>query len=124
MRIEHWLACGADGQTDGRAVYGHVITKFSGMGRFTYPWCSAGGLRPPELRYKIPDTPWSKVGQDLFTYGSETFLVTVDYYSDYFELDLLQDATTESVIKATKSHFAQHGIADMITDNGPQYSSD
>ena len=21
---------------------GHVITKFSGMGRFTYPWCSAG----------------------------------------------------------------------------------
>ena len=66
----------------------------------------------------------SKVGQDLFTYGSETFLVTADYYSDYFELDLLQDATTESVIKAPKSHFARHGIADMITDNGPQYSSD
>ena len=33
-------------------------------------------------------------------------------------------ATTESVIKATKSHFARHGITDMITDNGPQYSSD
>ena len=33
-------------------VYGHVITKFSGMGRFTYPWCSAGALRAPELRYK------------------------------------------------------------------------
>ena len=28
-----------------RAVYGHVVTKFSGMGRFTYPWCSAGALR-------------------------------------------------------------------------------
>ena len=39
-------------RTDGRAaVYGHVITKFSGMGRFTYPWCSAGALRAPELRY-------------------------------------------------------------------------
>ena len=25
-----------------RSVYGHVITKFSEMGRFTYPWCSAG----------------------------------------------------------------------------------
>ena len=23
-------------------MYGHVIAKFSGMGRFTYPWCSAG----------------------------------------------------------------------------------
>ena len=32
-------------------MYGHVITKFSGMGRFTYPWCSAGALRAPELRY-------------------------------------------------------------------------
>ena len=38
-------------RTDGRAVYGHVITKFSGMGRFTYPWRSSGALRAPELRY-------------------------------------------------------------------------
>ena len=33
-----------DGRSVGgrRSVYGHVITKFSGMGRFTCPWCSAG----------------------------------------------------------------------------------
>ena len=29
-------------RTDGRSVYGHVVTKFSGMDRFTYSWCSAG----------------------------------------------------------------------------------
>ena len=30
-------------RTDGgRSVYGHVITKFSGMGKFAYPWCFAG----------------------------------------------------------------------------------
>ena len=28
-------------RTDGRAVYDHVITKFSGMGRFTKQWGSA-----------------------------------------------------------------------------------
>ena len=39
-------------RTDGRAVYGHVITKFSGMGRFTYSWCSVGALRALELRYE------------------------------------------------------------------------
>ena len=43
-------------RTDGRVVYGHVITKFSGMGRFTYPWCSAGALRAPELRYQTLNT--------------------------------------------------------------------
>ena len=50
-------------RTDGRAVYGHVITKFSGMGRFTYPWCSAGALRAPELRYKKGKSP-TKDGTD------------------------------------------------------------
>ena len=38
---KHWYACGADG----REVYGHVITIFSRMGRFTFPWYSAGELR-------------------------------------------------------------------------------
>ena len=28
-------------KTNGWAVHGHVITKFSGMGRFTSQWCSA-----------------------------------------------------------------------------------
>lgn len=32
-------------RTDGRAVLGHVITKFSGMGRFTQLWGSALELR-------------------------------------------------------------------------------
>ena len=30
--ILHWYACGADGRLVARAVYGHVITKFSNYG--------------------------------------------------------------------------------------------
>ena len=33
--IFYWCACGAEGRSVARAVYGHVITKFSRMGRFT-----------------------------------------------------------------------------------------
>ena len=45
-KIEHWFFCGADGRAGGlRAVYGHVITKFSRMGRFTYPGCLADNLK-------------------------------------------------------------------------------
>ena len=51
---KHWYVCGADGRpAAGRAVYGHVITKFSRMVGFTYPWWSAGALRAPELRYEL-----------------------------------------------------------------------
>ncbi|ESO91504.1 hypothetical protein LOTGIDRAFT_153946 [Lottia gigantea] len=39
----------------------------------------------------------------------------VDYYSDYFELDHLQDTSSNAVIEATKIHFARHGIADIVT---------
>ena len=49
--------------------------------------------------------------------------MTVGYYSDYFELDLLSDTTAESVVNGTICYFACHSIADMVTDNGPQYFS-
>ena len=79
--------------------------------------------KEPLMTHKIPETLWSKVGPDLFTLSDENYLVTVDYYIDYFELDFLSGTTAESVIDATKRLFARHGIADMVTDNGPQYSS-
>ena len=38
---KHWFSCGADGRAGGQwSMYGHVITKFSGMGRFTKLWSS------------------------------------------------------------------------------------
>ena len=62
-------------RTDGRAVYGHVITKFSVMGRFTYPWCSAGALRAPELRYK--DNDQRKARKEYFKKNAEKCFVTL-----------------------------------------------
>ena len=44
------LVCHVMRTDGGRSVYGHVITKFSGKGRYTYPWCFAGA-RETELRY-------------------------------------------------------------------------
>ena len=42
MRVNIGMVLRADG---GWSVYGHVITKFSGMGRFTYPCGAAAVLR-------------------------------------------------------------------------------
>ena len=48
------LVCLWCGRTVSRSLYGHVITKFSGIGRLTNPWCSSGVrfARERELRYK------------------------------------------------------------------------
>jgi len=70
------------------------------------------------------ERPWQKVGTDLFEIHGMDYLVTVDYYSNFFEVDRLYTTTSTAVINKLKSHFARYGIPDVIvSDNGPQYSS-
>ena len=69
--------------------------------------------------------PWSKVGLDLFDFNQQTYLVTVDYYSNFFEIDYLASTTSRDVIHKVKAHFSRYGIPDtVISDNGPQFSSE
>ncbi len=80
--------------------------------------------KEPMISHKIPDRPWQVVATDLFTWNNEDYLVTVDYYSRYFELDKLHSTTSAAVISKLKASFARHGIPEaVISDNGPQYSS-
>ncbi|UYV67659.1 K02A2.6-like [Cordylochernes scorpioides] len=52
------------------------------------------------------------------------YLITVDYYSGFWELDILEHTTSESIIECCKKNFSRHGIPEtLITDNGPQFIS-
>ena len=74
--------------------------------------------------HEMPSHPWSKVGADIFELGPQQFLIMVDYWSSYFEVQELKRITSESVIHALKVQFARHGIPDvLVTDNGTQFSS-
>ena len=81
--------------------------------------------KEPMLPHMIPEHPWSQVGADLFQFNSQNYLILVDYYSNFIELNLLNTTTSQQVVTHLKSQFARHGIPDrLITDNGPQFSSD
>lgn len=68
--------------------------------------------------------PWAKVGTDLFSFHGKDYLITVDYYSNFWEVDYLPDTTSVTVIRKLKAHFARQGIPDIVvSDNGPQYTS-
>ena len=74
--------------------------------------------------HKVPDRPWQSVSTDIFCIESRNYLVTVDNYSNFFEVDFLQDMTSNNIISKLKQHFARHGIPDTIySDNGPQLVS-
>ena len=38
--------------------------------------------------------PWEKVGADLFSWSGQDYMVTIDYFSDWWEVDRLNDTTT------------------------------
>lgn len=79
--------------------------------------------KEPLQSHKIPDRPWSRIAADIFTLQGQNYLVTVDYYSDFIEVDELADGTKSAdVVKALKQQFSRHGIPDtLVSDNGPQF---
>jgi len=75
------------------------------------------------MSHDIPDHAWQKVGIDLLTHESTDYVVIVDYFSNFWEIDKLHHTTSNSVITKVKSHFARYGIpSTVMTDNGPQFA--
>ena len=89
--------------------------------------CRAFDRKQPKetlIPHEVPDRPWAKVGVDLFTYGGRNYLICVDYYSSFWEIDSLDKTTSGAVVHKLKSHFARHGILETcVSDNGPQFTS-
>lgn len=81
--------------------------------------------KEPLMSHEVPNRPWSKLGLDLFTLHGKEYMVLVDYYSDYWEVDQLRLTTTAAIIAKLKPHFRRFGIPDeLVTDNAPNLVSD
>ncbi|XP_014677981.1 PREDICTED: uncharacterized protein K02A2.6-like [Priapulus caudatus] len=84
-------------------------------------------LYEPLKRTVLPTGPWQDLAADLLgpMPTGEYLLVVVDYYSRYFEIDVLKSVTSEKVIASMDNMFTTHGLASSVkTDNGPQFVSD
>ena len=76
------------------------------------------------MSHDILDRPWAKVGTDLFAKDDRDYLITVDYYSNFWEVDLLPSTESTMVINKLKNHYERYGIPDtIVSDGGPQYVS-
>ena len=80
--------------------------------------------KEPLLPTPLPDHPWEKLATDLFHHNSINYILLVDYYSRYVEVQKLSNTTSAGVISFLKAMFARHGIpVTLMSDNGPQFSS-
>ena len=80
--------------------------------------------REPLLPTPLPDYPWEKLATDLFHHNGINYILLVDYYSPYVEVQKLSTITSAGVLSFLKAMFAHHGIpTTLLSDNGPQFSS-
>jgi len=74
--------------------------------------------------HNIPAILWCKVRMNLFSFKQQDYLIIVDYFSDFFKCEGLKEATSKSVIKASKRALARFGIPEVVySDNGLQLAS-
>ncbi|XP_063404228.1 uncharacterized protein K02A2.6-like [Mytilus trossulus] len=79
--------------------------------------------KEPMITSKLPDRPSSKLAPDLFQYKGEHYLLTVDYYSKWPEIDKLDELSSSNTICYLKKQMSRFGYIDqLITDNGPQFA--
>ena len=80
--------------------------------------------REPLIQSPLPSYPWEKVASDLFEFKKRTYILVVDYFSRYVEIQQLSSTTSTTIVTVLKSLFARHGVpTTLVTDNGPQYVS-
>ncbi|XP_055909957.1 uncharacterized protein K02A2.6-like [Eupeodes corollae] len=85
--------------------------------------------KQPLQTTEIPKLPFERVAIDICEVQAKNqkkhnLLVTVDYFSDYIEVDFLSSLTATNVINCCKRNFSRHGIPKIVvSDCGPQFTS-
>ena len=78
--------------------------------------------KEPMRSQPIPHRPWQYVSQDIASFDHGNYLITVDHYSDFIEVDELPNTLASTVVAKTEAHIARYGVFDtLLTDNGPQF---
>ena len=61
---------------------------------------------------------------NIFSWDGSEYLVKVDQYSNFFEVDKVSNSTSGAVISRLRGHFTRYGIPDtLVSDSRPQFSS-
>ena len=85
-------------------------------------WYPASQQKETLMTHDLPDRPWEKVGVDIMQLQGRDYLVTVDYYSNFWEVDHLTTTKSNTVIKKLKAHFSRYGSPSvLISDSAAQF---
>ena len=64
------------------------------------------------MSHKLSTRPWQIISMDKLKYMGKDFLLLVDHYFDFWEIELILDLTAETIIRRCKAQFAPHDEPD------------
>ena len=77
------------------------------------------------LGQEVPIVPWTKLATDLFQFEGQSYLLIVDYTSQFPIVRRLTSMTAQHIADHCKQIFAEYGWPDtLISDNRPCYASE
>lgn len=78
----------------------------------------------PLILTEKPTYPWEVVAVDLFSAKRSEYMVVIDYFSRFPEVNMLHSTTSSAIITHIKNIFARYGVPRILrSDNGPQFNS-
>jgi transposase InsO family protein len=80
----------------------------------------------PVQTTSLPSGPWRDLAINLLKPlpTGESILIVIDYYSHYYEIDVMKSTVTSKIIESLETIFSRHGLPEALTsDNGPQFIS-
>lgn len=83
----------------------------------------ASNQKEPLIPHSIPERAWQKIASDILEFQGTSYLILIDYYSNWLEIKELKGKTALCVITQFKEIFARNGIPqELISDNMPYNS--
>lgn len=78
----------------------------------------------PLLSHTISTLPWQLVGIDCVTLEEKVYIIRVDFYLFYFEVEEMRATTAPKIKEFFLKVFATHGLhLKIVRDNGSSFGS-
>lgn len=86
---------------------------------------SALNSKEPMLSHQIPEYPQQIVSMDICEWGQERYLISVCHYSDFIEVNKIENMRASTIIGVCKDNFARSGIPEIVvTDGGMSFCNE
>ena len=127
LHVGHLGVCRMKSLARGFMWWPHLDADVERLCKQCYP-CQANAQMPATASvhpWVYPSGPWERVHIDFASHQGKCYLILVDAFSKWPEIEEMHGTTASKTIETLTKIFATHGFPiTLVSDNGPPFTSD